>query len=251
MEVHQQASSLNAEQGYKDLPYAGIAKIGMGDLQREWNDLEAAQQSILSGIEQIQQGLGVEFLAEGYISLARAKQAQGDFPSSLQILDKAAFLARKKRSLRNVEVVDAYLARINLLAGDKQAAFYWAKTDGLRNNREDLPLYEVQSTTLARVLAEQGKTDQALQILDTLFKLTSSLGRTGTVIEILALRSMILFTQHQEELAFRVLDEALVLAMPDGYIRVFADEGRADGRHAKPSSSSKKNKRTCHTSSPG
>jgi LuxR family transcriptional regulator, maltose regulon positive regulatory protein len=78
---------------------------------------------------------------------------------------------------------------------------------------------------LARVLLAQDRPDQALALLERLHAAATAQGRLGSLIEIQALRALALAAGGEEVGALAVLVEALTLACPQGYVRVFADEG--------------------------
>jgi len=78
---------------------------------------------------------------------------------------------------------------------------------------------------LARVLLAQNQPGQALALLDRLHTAAVSQSRTGSVIEAGALRALALAASGGEGAAVDALAETLTLACPQGYVRVFADEG--------------------------
>jgi LuxR family maltose regulon positive regulatory protein len=78
---------------------------------------------------------------------------------------------------------------------------------------------------LARVLLAQGQSQQALELLARLHQLAAAQGRLGSVIEIQALRALALAAGGDQPGAVAVLAETLRQAAPQGYVRVFADEG--------------------------
>ena len=78
---------------------------------------------------------------------------------------------------------------------------------------------------LARVLLAQGRPGQALALLDRLHAAAAAQDRTGSLIEVGALRALALAASGEEAAAVDALAEALTLACPQGYVRVFADEG--------------------------
>ena len=78
---------------------------------------------------------------------------------------------------------------------------------------------------LARVLLAQDRPGQALALLDRLHAAAAGQDRAGSLIEIQALRALALAASGEESAAVAALAGALTLACPQGYVRVFADEG--------------------------
>jgi LuxR family maltose regulon positive regulatory protein len=121
--------------------------------------------------------------------------------------------------------VPAQRARLLLAQGDVMAASQWAKAAGL--SPEDEPDYprEPAYLLLARVLLAQDRPGPALALLQRLLATAASQGRIGDVIEIQALRALALAARGDHAGALGALAEAVTLACPPGYVRVFADEG--------------------------
>src|SRR5262249_61725592 len=84
---------------------------------------------------------------------------------------------------------------------------------------------EREYLALARVLLAEHALGQALGLLDRLHAKAAAQQRTGSVIEAAALRALALADNGDQAGATASLAEALALAAPEGYIRVFADEG--------------------------
>jgi LuxR family maltose regulon positive regulatory protein len=78
---------------------------------------------------------------------------------------------------------------------------------------------------LARVLLARHDPGRALGLLERLDALAQSQGRKGSLIQIRALRSLASQSAGDHQSALALLAQALALARPPGYIRVFADEG--------------------------
>ena len=66
---------------------------------------------------------------------------------------------------------------------------------------------------------------QAIGLLDRLLKAAEAQRRTGSVIEILVVQALAHQTQGNLPLALASLESALTLAEPEGYLRLFVDEG--------------------------
>ena len=78
---------------------------------------------------------------------------------------------------------------------------------------------------LARYLCAQGQVDEAAILLQRMLAAAETGGRISRVIEILVIQSLLLQTQDENDQAIAKLEEALILAEPGGFIRIFVDEG--------------------------
>jgi LuxR family maltose regulon positive regulatory protein len=83
----------------------------------------------------------------------------------------------------------------------------------------------VDRLTSARLLHAQGRHREALPLLGELGKTAEAAGRTGNLIEILALQALALWAGSKKERAVSALAQALTLAEPEGYVRTIVDEG--------------------------
>ena len=124
-----------------------------------------------------------------------------------------------------ISPVRAQRARLLLAQGDAAAAARWTQQRGLEADDEPGYPQEQEYLVLARVLLAQDRPGPALALLDRLLAPAGTQGRTGSVIEIRALQALALAASGDEPGAMAALAEALTLACPQGYVRVFADEG--------------------------
>jgi LuxR family maltose regulon positive regulatory protein len=92
----------------------------------------------------------------------------------------------------------------------------------------DTPSYlrETEHLALARLFVAQGRAE-ASGFLARLLDTARDGGRTGSVIRILALQALSLQRQGETTRALAMLEQALSLAEPQGYVRTFVDEGAA------------------------
>jgi LuxR family maltose regulon positive regulatory protein len=121
--------------------------------------------------------------------------------------------------------IPAQRARLLLAQGDLPGAARFPQENGL--GPDDEPDYARESghLVLARILLAQDRPGQALALLDRLYTAAKAQDRTGSLIEIGALRALTLAATRDEAGAVTTLDGALALACPQGHVRVFADEG--------------------------
>ncbi|MGC9336256.1 MAG: helix-turn-helix transcriptional regulator, partial [Anaerolineae bacterium] len=148
------------------------------------------------------------------------KQALGDHKGARAAAREAVQIAQHGNVPRLVGLTSAYQARIWLAQGRLDPAARWA--DGYRQIGETEYLREFEDLTLARVLLAQGDPAEALALLDAHLSPARVAGRLSAVIEIQVLRALAL-TDLDEALA--ALGEALSLAEPEGYVRLFVDVG--------------------------
>jgi ATP/maltotriose-dependent transcriptional regulator MalT len=207
------------------LPVAGWAYLGLGELLREWNDLDAATGYLEEGLELGKWVGAAGPLAITYTVLARVKQAQGDVSGALDAIDRARQSDQGLQVHHPLNPVSAYLARAQLAQGDVEAALRWVRKRRLGVGDELSYMREAEHLVLGRVLVAQGKTDEALRLLGRLLSAAHAGGRTGSVIEILTLQALILQAKGDKNRAASIVGRALSLAGPEGYVRIFVDEG--------------------------
>jgi LuxR family maltose regulon positive regulatory protein len=120
--------------------------------------------------------------------------------------------------------VPAQRARLLLAQGDVAAAANWTQERGLRPDDEPGYPREREYLVLARVLLAQDRPAQALTLLERMLAAAVAQDRTGSVIEIGALRALALAGCGDRGAAVDALARALGLGCSQGYVRVFADE---------------------------
>jgi LuxR family transcriptional regulator, maltose regulon positive regulatory protein len=119
-----------------------------------------------------------------------------------------------------------------LAQGQLDAAIEWADTSGLHAEAPLRFSHDLEHLVFARVLIARGRGEptaralsEALNLLDRLLVAAEANGRMGSVIEIVMLRALGLAAQGDIIGARTLLERALTLAAPEGYIRTFVDEG--------------------------
>ena len=224
------AAALTCEQALHSLvtsgrppPAAGPSYTGLAEIAYQRDELDLALRHATEGIALCRQFVYTPPLANGLATLAMIRQATGDPAGALEAITEAGQAAPGPAGLLNP--VPARRARLLLAQGDLAAATRFAQDNGL--GPDDEPDYTRESghLVLARILLAQDRPGQALALLDRLHAAAKAQGRTGSLIETGALRALALAATGEDSVAVTVLAEALLLACPQGYVRVFADEG--------------------------
>jgi LuxR family transcriptional regulator, maltose regulon positive regulatory protein len=121
--------------------------------------------------------------------------------------------------------VPTVAARLLLAHGRIADAVHWAAERGLDVSDEPSYPRERDHLVLARVLLAQHAPKRTLELLARLRTLAAAQGRTGSLIEIQALQVVALHAAGNQAAALGTLAEALTLGAPEGWLRVFVDEG--------------------------
>ncbi|CAN7761887.1 LuxR C-terminal-related transcriptional regulator [Paenibacillus sp. LjRoot153] len=206
--------------------------VGMSQLYREHNDLHAATQHLLRSKEQ---GEHTGFPQNRYrwrVAMARIREAQGDLDGALDLLQEAEQLYESD-FFPNVRPVAALKTRVWITQGRLDEALDWALEHGLSAQDDLCYLSEFEHITLARVLLVRYKNDRAdrsmlevMGLLERLLEAAEEGERTGSAIEILVVHALAHHMQGDIPSALVPLERALTLAEPEGYVRVFVDEGQ-------------------------
>jgi LuxR family maltose regulon positive regulatory protein len=214
-----------AAAGQAARPAAGPAHVVLADVAYQRGDLDDALRHVTEGIALCRSFVYAAPLATGLATLAWIRQAAGDPAGALAAIGEAVRAAPGPPGLANP--VPAQRARLLLAQGDLAGAERWTRESGLRAG--DDPDYPQESgqLVLARVLLAQGQAGPARSLLDRLHAAAVAQDRAAGMIEAGALRALALAADGDEPGAVTALADALVLACPQGYVRVFADEGPA------------------------
>jgi LuxR family transcriptional regulator, maltose regulon positive regulatory protein len=164
-------------------------------------------------------------LALALDALAWIHQAMGDAEAAVAAMDEAYGMLPSMTVASHIYPGESWRARLLLALGRVEEAARWTQGHGL--TADDAVSYQRERDylVLARVLLAGQEAAEALRLLERLDALAASQGRTESHIEIRALRALATHAGGDHQGALTALAEALALARPEGYVRVFADEG--------------------------
>ncbi len=211
--------------------------IGASDLYRGLSELLCQQGDLSAAAEYLAaaQQVGEQAQLTGWphrlaATQAYFQEAQGDLDGALISLDEAERLSIRE-PLPDVRPIAARRARLWIRQGRWREADDWVRELGL--SADDALSYgrEFEHLTLARVLIARYRSDgdeesihAALPLLDRLWQAAEDGGRAGSALEVLVLQALARRAQG-DGAAAALLARALALAEPEGYVRLFVDEG--------------------------
>src|SRR6266568_4150206 len=193
-------------------PAACEAYLGLARVCYQWNDLDAAEQNGQQSFQLAMQMEGVDTPAACGGLLARLKLARGDVASATALLAKAEQFVRQHNFVHWMPEVAAVQVLKLLHQGHLAAAAHLAQT-------HELPISQ------ARVHLAQGDPSAALAVLAQLRQQVEAKGWQDERLKVMVLQAVALQAHGDKDQAVQVLCDALALAAPGGFIRLFVDEG--------------------------
>ena len=212
-------------------PGAADMLVGLSSLHYEHNDLKTSM-NLLHKSQALGELAGLPQNPYRWrAAMARILEAQGDLDGALDLLDQAERLYDGSFS-PNVRPIAARKTRVWVVQGRLGEALDWVSQQGLSVDNELSYMREFEHITLARVLLAcyerglvNGSISEVIGLLERLLNAAKKGGRKGNVIEILVLQALVYQTQSDLNAALFPLQQALALARPEGYVRIFLDEG--------------------------
>lgn len=207
------------------MPAAGPAFVAYSALLIERNQLDEARQQLQHALNLAQQSGHTAALAQCFIHLARVQRAQGDFAGAQAALDAAAAYVAQGvppwiEPMLIAGCVHLYLDQGAVTKARRALSSHGAYSGSVAGiTREAIPLAR------ARLLLHQGRSADARALLDEVIALAEAADRQGRVIEALVLRALAHDALGDESAALDDLRRAVVLAAPEGFVRVFLDAG--------------------------
>jgi len=198
--------------GDKPQPFTCEAHLGLARIFYEWNDVEAAEKHSQLSLQLARQVENTGTVASCGVFLARMKLAQGDVAGAAVVLAEADQFVRQNNFVGLTLEIAAAQVLMLLHQGNLAAAAHLAQTHELPHSQ-------------ARVLLAQGDSSAALAALEPLRQQMEAKGWADERLKVMVLQAVAHHASGEKDKAVQVLGEALALAEPSGFIRIFVDEG--------------------------
>jgi len=216
-------------------PYAAVLYQMMGQIHLEWNELDKAESALRKCLELSHFMAAGDWQANSSIALSRLQLARGDHKAAFAALDQV-----KSESPRARITIDTWKVRLCLMASGEHPdaineALGWAAKRSLQPFEPYWTSFE--TLTLIRVMIMQYRlstrhTSEALPDLQVLHEfltkesqIAEASDNIARLVELHLLQSLAWHAMNRLSKARDSLMNALTVAMPGGYIRLFVDEG--------------------------
>ncbi|MGB3715372.1 MAG: LuxR C-terminal-related transcriptional regulator [Candidatus Promineifilaceae bacterium] len=224
----------SGSEGVKRRPVRVLAnlRLSMSEVLYELNELELAADYLKKATEYYELTQSWSRL-QSYVLHFDLEQARGNLDTALGYLQKLKQLSLMPGVDFDDIPLTTQIAERNLMLSQVQPdlihlfseAVDWAESSGMEPSDPIRYEQENEYLTLARILIAQGKTEEAIRLLDRLIQSAENDGRWGDLIPRLALQAIAHHAQDRTNKALTFLSQALKMAEPEGYIRTFVDLG--------------------------
>ncbi len=200
--------------------------LGLALLAHERGDDAATTEHLQTAADLGQRTTLVDWSHRWNLAQARLKESAGEWDAALELIDEARRVY-VKNPVPILQPVEAHKARVHLKQGRLDKAQAWVRERSISTGDEVRYLDEYEHLTLARVRLAEGSFAGVGDLLERLLALAETQKRTGSVIEILLTQALVHQAQSNQPQALTALERALALAEPEGYLRIFVDDGEA------------------------
>ncbi len=205
-----------------ELSRRGRALLGLATVAYERNDMKTAEQEARQAMAVGQELGSDDLLARGSWVLARVQWARGQIEPARNLLNSLVPQTKRPTLLREIQAWRAWLA---LRAGDLPAVQRWPASRSEPGDSLPILYQEQEALILARMQIAQGEAEAALLQLERWLADALAQGRTRSELEIRILIAQVEAALDHHPQARQSLLQALALARPDNFLRVFLDEG--------------------------
>jgi LuxR family maltose regulon positive regulatory protein len=210
--------------GRPDMPFCGHTYVTIGRILRQWNQLEDAYDFTTTGVALCRDWRNADTLALSCIEFAyihqamgNDRQARGSIQEAIQIYEGFSPWATRYAA--------AHQAKMDLARGNIDAAGRWAQANDLVIDGDFEFHREIEYLTLVRLFIAQKRFEEAKSLVKRIYRTAQKTGKRHTELEGLILLALVFSISGETDQALAYLETALSIGEPEGFIRIFVDEG--------------------------
>jgi LuxR family maltose regulon positive regulatory protein len=219
--TYKDALHLAAQHGPEAEHITAHHHLGLYMIYRQRGDNTRAAYHFKQAAELGLQTTLVDWQHRWHVAQSQMKEAEGDLETALTLLDEAKRVYVQS-AVPDLCPIAALKARIYLKQGYPDKARAWAAERGLSLADEVSYMHEFEHLTLARLEIANPLVNA---LLAQLLQAAEVQKRQGSELDILLVQALAYEAQGNRPQALAALEHALTVAEPEGYIRIFVDEG--------------------------
>ncbi len=228
-DICQQQINLAAESGLSVTAEAGWILAIWGEVFAEQGNLIEAKKKAIQG-KKLAQGGDIAILNWCNFCLIRVLFSNGDYNGAEAIIKEIEDHGLHQLPPWIMNRIIAWKLRLWLVQNKVEKALQWLMERELDDTWEPGNLQDLEYLSLARVLIAKGQPSDSLDFLERIYKATIDRGHISLAIEVLNLQALALRAYGGTDQAMIVLEQALSIAEPEGFLRIFIDEGPSMSR---------------------
>jgi LuxR family maltose regulon positive regulatory protein len=210
------------QRGNRRFYISGAINLLWGELLLEWNRLEEAETQIREGLRLLEDWPIASVLSLGWCLLSRLQMARGDLAAARTSLERVEKLQQQSRFYHEfTNAIERTWVHLWTAENNTSALETWASENAPLAGQEFHFRNETRRIELARAWLALGRKEEASALLQRLAGAASE--RNGRRVIILAL--LVAAYSAEPGRAIPILEEALRLGEPGGYLRTFVDAG--------------------------
>lgn len=199
--------------------------LDYGLLLYERNRLDEAEQYIQKALMIGKECDNLNFVVKASLMLAQIAVCSNRKHNSDQILHQLIMDVDQRKIPRLAKEIILFQIRDMLKHGDFTTVMKWANENGFSVADEISPSMIEEYELFARILMLQDKRTEAMHLLNRLKYLAQQEGKHRYYIRFTLLQCLLLEKEKQTFECFQMLEDVLATALPNGFVRVFLDEG--------------------------
>jgi len=218
------------ERGGQLVLYTSEAHTRLGDLYREWNQLDTALEHVRRGLELARRADNMPAVLTAYFTQLHAQAAGEQWAAAEATLAEARRLAERldfPNLSARVSTHAAWLAWVarDRAGGDQAVATAWSEAYAAERAAGAEVATDLQEALLARIWLGQGRAADARQVSGQLLATAEPAGRHWTAAQAEVLAALAHAALGEPAPAAEALRGALHRAAPGDFVRLFLDEG--------------------------
>ena len=202
----------------------GYLYIQKGSILRQQNRIEDALKACRKGLNLARKNEYIELIFLGNLEYARVLAADKNYAEAKKAINRSVKAARVSSTWGEFMII-AYNARIELYKGNILTAEKLL-TDAADFSVKEIPFYKYHEfLTFCRLCIIKKETKRVHEITDFMIEEDVNKNRYTRLLECYILKAIAYYTENEMDKAIHTLKKAFILSTPEGYIRLYIDEG--------------------------